>query len=248
MEGIKDKMNEAMKEILIVLIRVVTILPLLLIVTIFMGKRAIGELPIFDYLIIITLGAVAGADIGNPDIKQMPTVAAIIALAILQRIVARLKISNRRFEKLLTFEPSVVIQDGKFIKKNLKKNRYSIDNILHMLREKGIFDVNDVETAIIEETGSLSVLKKPHRDQVTLGDIGIRNASSAIAFPVIMDGVIYINVLKKLSLNEKWLQQQLEQHGVRNVNDVFFASLNSSLEMHISLKDDSDIEIPPIES
>lgn len=239
-------MSESVNEILIVLTRVVTILPLLLFVTIFMGKRAIGELPIFDYLIIVTLGAVTGADIANPEIDQLPTIVAIIALALLQRIVANIKISNRRIGKLITFEPTVVIQDGKFINKNLKKERYSIDNILHMLREKGVFDINDVETAIIEATGSLSVLRKPHKDQVTLGDIGILNASSSIAFPIIMDGTIYSSVLMEFNLNEKWLRQQLAEQGVCDANSVFFASINSNLELHVSLRDDTDIVIPPI--
>ncbi len=241
-------MTEMMKDISIVLVRIVTILPLLLFVTIFMGKRAIGELPVFDYLIIITLGSVAGADIADPNVKQIPTIVAIIAIGLLQRIVANLKISNRKIGRLITFEPMVVIQDGKFINQNLKKNRYSIDNILDMLREKDVFDISDVETAIIEATGNLSVLKKPQKNPVTLEDMGIMKASSSIAFPIIMDGTIYSNVLKNFNLDDAWLHQQLSQQGVSDIRNVFFASLNSNLQLHVSSKDDSDIIIPPIRS
>ncbi|WP_432664370.1 DUF421 domain-containing protein [Wukongibacter baidiensis] len=239
-------MTEIMKEISIVLIRIVTILPLLLFVTLFMGKRAIGELPVFDYLIIITLGSVTGADIADPDVKQIPTIVAIISIGLLQRLVANLKISNRKIGHLITFEPTVVIQDGKFINKNLKKNRYSIDNILNKLREKDIFDISEVETAIIEATGNLSVLKKAQKNPVTLEDMGILRASSPIAFPIIMDGTIYSNVLKKFNLNEAWLYQELSHQGISNIERVFYASINSDLNLHVSLKDDSDIVIPPI--
>lgn len=86
-----------------------------------MGKRTIGELPVFDFLIIVTLGAVVGADIADPNIKHLPTVINIIGIGILQRIVANLKISNRKVGRLLIFEPTVVIQNGKFFDKNLKK-------------------------------------------------------------------------------------------------------------------------------
>lgn len=146
-----------MKDMLLILGRIVTIIPLLLFTTLFMGKRAIGELPVFDFLIVIILGALVGADIAEPDIKHLPTAFAIIAIGIFQRIVTRWKISNHKIGRLLTFEPTVVLQNGKFVNKNLKKIRYSIDNILQMLREKDVFDINEVETAIIEANGALSV-------------------------------------------------------------------------------------------
>ncbi|PWW20442.1 uncharacterized membrane protein YcaP (DUF421 family) [Cytobacillus oceanisediminis] len=189
-------MFEFIKEILLVLGRIITILPLLLFITLFMGKRAIGELPIFDFLIIVTLGAVVGADIADPSIKHLPTAIAIIGIGILQRVVAIWKISNRKIGRLLTFEPTVIIQNGKFLNKNLKKIRYSIDNILQMLRGKNIFEINEVETAIVEANGALSVLKKPHKNSVTLEDMKIEKTTSTISFPVIVEGTIYSNILR----------------------------------------------------
>ena len=89
-----------------------------------MGKRAIGEIPVFDFLIVIILGAVVGADIADPNIEHFPTIMAIIFIGVFQRVIANWKIANRKVGKLLTLEPTVVIQDGKFIDKNLKKIRY----------------------------------------------------------------------------------------------------------------------------
>ncbi|MEK3990628.1 YetF domain-containing protein [Robertmurraya sp. FSL R5-0851] len=127
---------EVLKDILLVYGRIFTILPLLLMATLFMGKRSIGELPVFDFLVIITLGAIVGADIADPTIKQIPTAAAVIALAILQRIVTATVIKYRRIGKALTFEPTIVIENGELIVNNLRKINYSIDNILQMLRRK----------------------------------------------------------------------------------------------------------------
>lgn len=239
-------MFEFMKEILLILGRIITILPLLLFTTLFMGKRAIGELPVFDFLIIVTLGAVVGADIADPNIKHLPTAIAIILIGILQKVVANWKISSRKIGKLLTFEPTVIIYNGKFLNTNLKKIRYSIDNILQMLREKNVFDINEVEIAIIEANGALSVLKKPQKNTVTLEDMNIVQTTSKISFPVIVEGTIYSNVLRDFSLDEAWLEQQLFIKGVIDIKNVFFASINRNLELHVSLIDENNITIPSI--
>ncbi|MGM9967830.1 MAG: DUF421 domain-containing protein [Rummeliibacillus sp.] len=86
------------------------------------------------------------------------------------------------------------MQNGKFIDKNLKKIRFSIDNILQMLREKNVFDINEVETAIIEGSGALSVLKKSQKNSVTREDMNIVNTTSSIFFPVIIEGTIYLKL------------------------------------------------------
>lgn len=235
-----------MKDAIVVCGRIVTIIPLLLFMTLFMGKRAIGELPVFDFLIVVILGAVVGADIADPNIKHLPTAIAIIAIGILQRIVANWKISNRKIGKLLTFEPTVVLQNGKFVYKNLKKIRYSIDNIFQMLREKDVFDINEVETAIIEANGALSVLKKPQKNSVTLEDMNIIKPTSAISFPVIIEGTVYSDVLSDVNLDEAWLKQELDKQGVNDLKDVFFASINRNLELHVSLQQEDNLAIPPI--
>ena len=239
-------MLEFMKDMLIIFLRILTILPLLLFITLFMGKRAIGELPVFDFLIVVILGALVGADIADPDIKHLPTAIAIVFIGISQRIVAKWKISNRKIGRLLTLEPTVVIQDGKFIHENLKQIRYSIDNILQMLREKNVFDINDVETAIIEGNGALSVLKKPHKNSVTREDMNIIKATSSIAFPVIIEGTIYPSVLKHVNSSEAWLRKQLSEQGINDINNVFVASINHNLELNVSLKNEHNITIPPI--
>ncbi|MEK4711958.1 DUF421 domain-containing protein [Sporosarcina sp. FSL K6-5500] len=239
-------MLEFMKDMLLILGRIVTIIPLLLFTTLFMGKRAIGELPVFDFLIVIILGALVGADIAEPDIKHLPTAFAIIAIGVFQRIVTRWKISNRKIGRLLTFEPTVVLQNGKFVNENLKKIRYSIDNILQMLREKDVFDINEVETAIIEANGALSVLKKPQKNSVTLEDMNIIKPTSTISFPVIVEGTLYTDVLRDVNLDEAWLKQELDNQGVNELKDVFFASINRNRELHISLKNEKNLAIPTI--
>lgn len=214
--------------------------------TIFMGKRAIGELPVFDFLIVITLGSVVGADIADPSVHHLPTAAAIIFIAFLQHVVAKMKISNRTIGKYITFEPTVVVQDGKLLHRNIKHIRYSIDNVLEALREKDIFDIHEVQTAVVEANGTVSVLKKPNNQTVTLEDMNITPSSASIAYPVIIEGNMYPSVLQQLDVDELWLREQLHAQGVDNIQQVFFASINDQLQVHVSRNDEPEMSIPPI--
>jgi len=227
---------EIIKDFYILVGRIITILPLMLIITLIMGKRSIAELPVFDFLVIIILGAVVGADIADPEIEHIHTATAVVLIGIFHIIVSTLKIKYRKFGHIITFEPTIVIQDGKFVVKNLKRIRYSIDNVLQLLREKNIFDVNDVHLGIIESNGNMSILKKPNKTEVTVEDMNLTKGTSALSYPVIIEGVVYKNILLKLNLSEDWLNQQLNSLGVKSTSEIFFASVNTKNEFHVSLK------------
>ncbi len=237
-------MPEFIQDSSIVLLRIITILPLVLFVTIFMGKRTIGELPVFDYLVIIILGSVVGADIAEPDVKHIPTAVAIIGIGLLQRVVSYIKISSRKIGRLITFEPTIVIHNGKLLNKNMKKIHYAIDNILQMLREKDVFDINEVEIAIIEANGNLSVLKKYKKNAVTVEDMGIDKKISNMTYPLIMEGHVYSDVLTYLKLDHAWLAKQLNNNQIDDINSIFFASINQHHELQISLRNENGVPVP----
>jgi len=235
--------------ILKVLGRIVTILPLALFATIYMGKRSIGELPVFDFLVILTLGAVVGADIADPKINHIYTAIAIIAIAVLQKIVANWKIKNRKIGRLLTFEPTMVIYQGQFIVNNMNKIKYPIDTVLQMLREQQIFNVKDVEFAIVEANGFLSVKLYPEKENARVEHIQPKPnlLNKGIDVPVVIDGEVYEKVLYTRNLNESWLYKELERRNISDVKDVFYAAVNDMNELHVSLKNPSNDEnLPPI--
>ncbi|WP_420537705.1 DUF421 domain-containing protein [Halalkalibacter alkalisediminis] len=237
------------KELIILFFRVITILPLMLFVTLLMGKRSIAELPVFDFLIVITLGAVVGADLADPAIKHIHTAVAVVLIGLFQISVAKGKIINRTFGRLITFEPTIVIHNGVFLVNNLRRIRYSIDNILQMLRENDVFDVSDVELGIVEANGQLTIHKTASKSTVTLGDLGLDKSSTDLSFPVVIDGKIYKDVLETLDLDEEWLRQKLTGVGVSDMTTVFFASLTKQKELHVSLKDNQlqlQKNLPPI--
>nr|WP_323741920.1 YetF domain-containing protein [Salinibacillus xinjiangensis] len=182
--------------------------------------------------------------IADPKINHFLTVLAIILVGILQRLVVHWKIKNRKVGRFITFGPTVVIHNGKIIEDNLRQIRYSVDNVLQMLRQKDVFDLNEVETGIIEANGQLSVYKKPAEHTVTLKDMGLVKTTPSIAFPVVVEGRFYSDELKDFQVNEEWLMKQLNNKGICQLNDVFYVSINRSLELHISLMNEQSKSVP----
>ncbi|MDF2036292.1 DUF421 domain-containing protein [Cytobacillus oceanisediminis] len=234
-------------QILKVLGRIVTILPLALFATLYMGKRSIGELPVFDFLVILTLGAVVGADIADPKINHIYTAIAIIAIALLQKLIATWKIKNRKIGRLLTFEPTIVIYQGQFLVNKMKKIQYSIDTILQMLREHQIFNVKDVELAIVEANGNLSVKMYPEKEAARVEHIHPQQNifNKGIDVPVVIDGEIYEKVLQSRNLNESWLYEELERKNIFDVKDVFYAAVNDMNELYVCIKNTNNLQNLP---
>lgn len=225
-----------LKELLLVTGRIYTIYPLMLITGLYMGRRSIGEMPVFDFLVVLSLGSVVGADIADPKIEHIHTAVAIIMIAVLQRIISALALRFRKFGKLITFEPTVVIHQGQFLSHNLRSIRYSIDSTLQMLREQGVFDVSEVELAILEGNGKLTVQKRAANRQPTAGELGLTVTTSGIAVPVIVDGWIDEAALRRSGIGEAALLDGIRRAGAATVQDVFFASVNDSGGLHVSLR------------
>ncbi|GAM13938.1 hypothetical protein SAMD00020551_2085 [Mesobacillus selenatarsenatis SF-1] len=129
---------------------------------------------------------------------------------------------------------------------NLRKTQYSIDNILLMLREKDIFNVQDVRIGILEANGNLTVMKKAEKATVTLEDMKLTRTGDDLAMPLIIEGKLYKKILFQLNLDEKWLMDRLAEESVYNLEDIFFASITEGKSLHITLRKQSAINIPPI--
>ncbi|MBE4909041.1 DUF421 domain-containing protein [Bacillus luteolus] len=238
-------MGETLKEILVVYGRILTIYPLLLFAALMMGKRSIGELPVFDFLIILSLGSLVGADIADPKIVHLHTALAVVGVALLQRVFSSWSIKRRWFGRLITFEPTIVIRNGEFVMGAMKKIRYSLDNILQMLREKDVFDLSEVDVGIIEANGKLTVLKKATKLTPTLEDLNIFKSKAGVSYPVIVEGKIYTDILNQLELDEAWVLGELSKHGL-NRNDIFFASVNAKNELTYSVVNNKTSSPPDI--
>lgn len=221
-------------ELVNVLGRIITILPLLLMMTLFMGKRSIGQVPIFDFLIFVTLASVTGADLADPSVSQVHTAFAIVAICFLQKFVALLTIKNRKIGKFITFEPIVVVKNGQLLVDNLETIQYSIDNILQLLRQKDIFDINEVKLAILEANGELTVQKKPEKSTPSLEDLGLPKKGSGISYPVIIEGVIREEILKELNMRKDMFLERLQREGIIRIENIFLCTITEDDQLQLA--------------
>ncbi|MCD5323485.1 MULTISPECIES: DUF421 domain-containing protein [Pontibacillus] len=238
---------EIMMDSLKVMGRIVTILPLMLAIGLYMGKRSIGELPVIDFLTVLVLGSVVGADIADPNIQHIHTVVAIVVIAILQKVIVFIKLKKRKIGKWLTFEPTIVIYKGEWKRTNLKRIQYSIDNVLQMLREQGVFQTSEVELAIVEPNGRLSVKRKPLMEPPTREELHIMRTGNDYEVPVILDGVIQMDILRRMGKEKEWIRKQLNQQNIPHESRVFYGAMTSRGVCMFSLKDSKVDDLPPIE-
>ena len=225
-------------EYLIITFRVFSIMGLLLFLVLVTGRRKIGELPVFDFLAILIISNVVGADIAQPKVPQLPTVYALLLIIGIQYFMSRCILKNRKFGKKVTFSPVVVIQNGQIIKSNMKKVKYTIDNLHMYLREKGIFDINEVEFAIVEDSGNVSVLKKSQFQPLTPSEMNIPTNYKGISLPLFIDGKVYENNLTKLNLDKAWLVSQLKENAINSLDEVFYVDMNTEGKLFISKVDE----------
>ncbi|MEH7354240.1 DUF421 domain-containing protein [Neobacillus drentensis] len=213
-----------------------TILFYLLILVIFrlMGKREIGELSILDLVVFIMIGELAVVAIERPNVKIFHAILPMVILMIIQVIMAIVSLKSKKFRNLVEGKPSIIINRGKIDEVAMRKQRYNFDDLMTQLREKDIRSIADVEFAILESSGSLSVIekledpKKP-KNPVKNGDITI---------PLILDGNIEEENLKRINKTNLWLRQELKKRGYRDIKRISFCSFENE-KFFIDLKDDN---------
>ncbi|WP_309121635.1 DUF421 domain-containing protein [Paenibacillus sp.] len=208
--------------------RTTTIFPLMLLAALFMGKRSVGELPVFDLLVVLTLGSIVAADIVDPRIDHAHTAASIVMVVLLERLVSWAAVRYRRFRLVTSFEPTVVVYRGKLLDRNIGSIRYTIDNVLQMLRDKGVFDVSRVEMAIVEGTGQLTVLEH----------------GQPFSYTLVVEGVVNEDSLRAQGKSVAWLEEQLRAQGAGSLGDVFYASLGSDGRLSVSRRRESEAGVP----
>ena len=178
-----------------------------------MGKREIGELSVMDLIVFFMMSEVATIAIEKRDLSLIQGVIPIITLGILQYTIAYLSLKNRKVRKLLDGEASIIIENGKIKDHVMRRMRYTIDDLLLQLREKNIMDASEVQFAVLEANGKLSVMKKDENKQ-----------KKVFIYPLIMDGEVVPSILKKIDKDEKWLNKALAEQGYNSVQEVFYCS------------------------
>ncbi len=221
----------------IMLLRTLFLYFIILMIFRIMGKREIGKLSIFDFAVSVMIAEMAVFTIEDPEMPLIKGLLPIFILTATQVLLSFLSLKSRRVRDLLDGRPSIIIEKGILMEKEMARQRYNIDDLLTQLREKNITNLADVEFAVLETSGKLSVKKRDGKEALTPDDLGIRVTTVGVPLPVIVDGEVLDHNLEKLGITRLWLKQRLKEFGTTDFQKVFFASVDEMGRMFVDLRD-----------
>jgi uncharacterized membrane protein YcaP (DUF421 family) len=225
-----------------IIVRSFVFLALLFFMTKILGKKQISELSFFEYVSGITIGSIAGEAITGLEKNMFQGMAAIIIFSLATLIADILALKSKSFRDFIEGRGTVFIKDGKVLEENLKKEKYSIDELSALLRQKDIYRVADVEFAVLEPRGTLSALLKKENRPLTPKDLQMKVPTEKEPQTVIMDGNILDEALRSAGKSRGWLESELEKLQL-TLDNVFIGQVDSYGELTVDIYDDK-IQVP----
>ncbi|WP_125006041.1 DUF421 domain-containing protein [Clostridium tagluense] len=206
-----------------------------------MGKKQIGELEPFELVIALMISELATFPMQDIRIPILHAIIPIITLLFLQVATSFIELKSEKARKILTGAPSILIKNGKIDIAELRYQRFNINDLLEELRLKGYFNLSDIEYAILETSGELSILPKTGNSNVTKDDLNLSLTQESLPIPLIMDGNVNFKNLKILEKDETWLNSILNKNNIHDAKDVFIGIIDSKNKFYYQLKEGKDI-------
>jgi uncharacterized membrane protein YcaP (DUF421 family) len=201
-----------------------------------MGRKLISQMTFFDFVVGVALGSTVAALAIGPNNTAYNAVTVLVVFTLLAVITGVLHLRSQGFRKLIESEPVTMIANGQIVEGNLAKTRLSLNDLLMLLREKNVFNIGDVEFALLENDGKLSVLPKSQKQPVTPSDLNLATGYKGLTRDLILDGEVMVENLKDAGLDESWLTSRLQAQGTGGVKEVFYAGLDTAGNLYVSLK------------
>src|SRR5699024_7739235 len=225
-----------------IFIRSVTAFILLLVMTRIMGKKQLSQLTFFDYCVGITIGSVAATMSVDQNVKMANGFISLISWGLFPIILAYLGMKNPKFIDITDGRPAIVIKNGEVLEKSMKQNQLAIDELMMLLREKSVFKIEDVEMAVLETNGELSILKKATEQAVTPKVLGIQVEEEQAPTLLIADGALLEKNIAMLSYSKQWVLDEIKKQGASDIKDVFIAQINDKGKLYVDLYDEKKTE------
>lgn len=227
-----------MPEYLVTIIRSVIVFILLMVMARIMGKKQISQLTFFDYCVGITIGSIASAMAIDQGIKISNGVVGLIIFGTFSVLMSYGGLKSMKFRRLTDGSPAILIKNGQVLEKSMGKSKMNINELMLFLREKNIFNVSDVEMAIMETNGQLSVMKKTDHQPITPHQLGLKINSDSGPALVIMDGQLLKKSLATLGYSEAWLLGEIMKQGASGFKEVFLTQIDSNGKVYVDLYND----------
>lgn len=219
-----------MIETLRIIPRSLVSLIVLFLITKAIGKKQVSELSLFDYVIGISIGNFAAEMIMNFDNNYFNGIVAMITFGLVAWLVSYFTMKSMFLRRVIIGTPTVLIQNGKIIEKNLRKMMIDVNDLLEQCRSNGNFDMNEIEYAIMEANGKVSILPKKEYSPLIVKDMNLKLERNDLVSNVIIDGKIMISNLENSGKEEEWLLKELKVKG-KNLEDVLLGTLDSNYKL-----------------
>ena len=220
---------------LTIIIRTVIIYFLLLLVMRLMGKRQLGELDVGELVITILLSEIATPPITNPERRFIDALVPIALLSLLEILTSVLILRVPFFKSVLSSKPAVIIAKGVIDYNAMKRVRISLEELISQIRQNGIYDISEVDYAILEENGKMSVIPKNANRQPDKNDIGIKCEDNGVMHIIISDSQVNAHGLKLIGKDKAWLENKLKKQKVK-IKDVFCMTVDDAGKIFIQLR------------
>ena len=201
-----------------------------------MGKKQISQLTFFDYVVGISIGSIAAALSVEKNISLREGISSMIVWTAFPLILSFIASKSMTARRLLDGTPIILIQNGKILEQNLHKAKFTVNDLLEELRIQGVFNIGDVEFALLETSGKMSVLKKTSRQTVTVSDLNLRSNSQGLCANLIIDGKLMSENIALINKSESWLKNELKERNIFSIADVLLACIDSNGNIYIDLK------------
>ena len=211
----------------ILFLRIAAVFFCLILVLRILGKREVGELSIFDLVVLLIIADIAALGIDNDEFI-IPSYFCVFILVVLQKILSLLLIKVAKFRNIIDGSPTTVVMDGKLLIKNMRKEHYTVDDLVSQMRIEHIMDLDEIKLAILETNGTLSIFRKERFNEIKL--------------PVIMSGQIVKDSLKLLNWDQKQFEERLKKHNIA-FKKIIYASLHRNTFYYYYRENKTDPEL-----
>lgn len=205
-----------------------------------MGKREVGQLSLFDLVVAIMIAELAAIPMEDQSVPLINGLLPIGTLVLMEILLSLASLKSHRARQFIEGTPSIVLEKGRILEKEMRRLRYGVEDLISQLREKGIYNLDDVEYAILETNGQLSVIPKADKRPLVTGDLGLATPYEGLPLPLVVDGKVQAENLALGNKDRQWLEQQVTAQGC-SVDQVIYAYLDSQGNVKIYRKGQTKI-------
>ncbi|MEJ8545697.1 DUF421 domain-containing protein [Brevibacillus borstelensis] len=209
-----------------------------------MGKRELGKLSVFDVVISIMLAEMAVLSIEQIDKQASLFYIPMLLICLMEIVISWLSLKSKKVRDVIDGSADLIIENGEIREDAMRRNRLNYDDLMVHLRQKNIKNLADVEFAVMEPTGQMSVFPKQSKTPLTREDLNMPDPPpkgpvtfTGLPIPLILDGKVRVQALRKIGQNELWLKREIRKYGIKDIRDVSFCSIDERGIIYLDKKD-----------